>query len=118
MQDEQWMDLALEAGLLRATMAQRAPVEQARGIVMARRRVGADAALVLLRAAAERDGSTLEELSAAVIRLVAHGPVEVGGSPAAADLLTGDDPTYDPTSDPTGDLTGDLPQCGLAEPSS
>jgi len=109
MQDEQWMDLALEAGLLRATMAQRAPVEQARGIVMARRRVGADAALVLLRAAAERDGISLEQVGAAVVRLTTRRGDADGEPPATVELLAGHDHPHQELQEP---------QCGLAEPSS
>ena len=67
MDEQQWMDLAEEAGQLREALASRARIEQAKGIVLVLRGTSADAAYELLRAASMRHNVKLAVLAATIV---------------------------------------------------
>ena len=61
--ETEWVDLAIEAGQLREAMASRAVIEQAKGLVMAMRRCGADAAINELKVVSQRTNIRLQVLA-------------------------------------------------------
>jgi hypothetical protein len=67
--DLHWMDLAEEAGQLREAMQSRAPIEQAKGILMARRGVDSETAWAELKRSSQEENIKLRDLAAALVRL-------------------------------------------------
>ncbi len=61
--ETEWVDLAIEAGQLREAMASRAVIEQAKGLVMAMRRCGADAAINELKVVSQRTNVRLQVIA-------------------------------------------------------
>jgi AmiR/NasT family two-component response regulator len=61
----------------RAAMESRAVVEQAKGIIMAKRRCSAPEASVILAKVAEYSGRRPDDLAAALVARVVHRPKEV-----------------------------------------
>ncbi len=66
--DNQWMDLAVEAGQLREAMASRPMIDVAKGIVMGARRCSADEAFAELRRISSHHNIKIVELSRALVR--------------------------------------------------
>ena len=67
----QWMDLAEEAGQLREALASRAPIEQAKGIILTLCPTDADGAFDRLRTASMRRNVRVAALAAAIVDVVA-----------------------------------------------
>ncbi len=61
--ETKWVDLAIEAGQLREAMASRAVIEQAKGLVMAVRRCGPEAAIHELKVVSQRTNVRLQVLA-------------------------------------------------------
>ena len=68
---DQWMDLAEEAGQLREALASRAPIEQAKGIILTLCPTDADGAFDRLRTASMRRNVKLATLAVAIVDVVA-----------------------------------------------
>ncbi len=80
MDEHRWMDLAIEAGQLHEAMASRAPIEQAKGVLMGRRGCDAATAFAMLRQASMDHNVKVTSVTAALLRLVVG---EDGADPAA-----------------------------------
>ncbi len=74
MSDNQWMDLAEEAGQLREALAGRAPIEQAKGILISVHRIDPDAAFSML--------TKMSSVHNIKVRVLAAALVDVAGAPA------------------------------------
>ncbi|HEX8495694.1 MAG TPA: ANTAR domain-containing protein [Actinomycetales bacterium] len=70
MEDEGWMDMAIEAGQLREAMVTRATIEQAKGVIMGLRRCSTDQAFNELKSVSQRENIKIRELAAALVRFV------------------------------------------------
>lgn|GEM_PF-6437530 len=68
--DEQWIDLAEEAGQLREAMATRPTIDLAKGIVMAARRCSADQAFAQMRQISSQHNIKVIDLAKALVRYV------------------------------------------------
>jgi hypothetical protein len=81
--DERWIDLAIEAGQLREALVHRADIEQAKGLIMGLRRCTADEAYRELNIVSQRNNIKVAVLATALVRQAspaATGPV--GTDPA------------------------------------
>ena len=67
MNDQEWMDLAEEAGQLREALASRAPIEQAKGIVLVLCCTTIDAAFERMKAASQHRNIKLAALAQAIV---------------------------------------------------
>lgn len=76
--DDQWIDLAVEAGQLREAMATRPQIDVAKGIIMGARRCSADDAFAEMKRLSSHHNIKVAELSRALVRLVELPP----GTPA------------------------------------
>lgn len=88
MDDERWMDLAIEAGQLREALVHRADIEQAKGIVMGIRCCGPDDAYRELSTVSQRANVKVALLSTALVAAadVSRQPADV--DPRLADLVS------------------------------
>ena len=84
MDEDTWMDLAEEAGQLREAMAHRAPIEQAKGILMSHHACDADAAFAMLRTTSQQRNVKLWVLCLAVIEATTTVPADLHPAPDAA----------------------------------
>jgi hypothetical protein len=75
-----WMDLAEEAGQLREAMVSRAPIEQAKGMLMLMRGYSADAAWAELRRVSSEENVKVRHLAVALVA-VARGRHAADGEP-------------------------------------
>lgn len=76
MNEDTWMDLAEEAGQLREAMAHRAPIEQAKGILMSYHACDADTAFAMLRATSQQRNVKLWVLCLAVVEATSSVPAD------------------------------------------
>lgn len=74
MDDEQWMDLAIEAGQLREAMLSRACIEQAKGVIITIRRCTPDQAFRELAHVSQHRNIKLRDLATALVALTATAP--------------------------------------------
>jgi len=65
--DLEWMDLAEEAGQLREAMSTRAPIEQAKGILMTLRGFDSETAWAELKRASSEENVKLRDLAFALV---------------------------------------------------
>jgi hypothetical protein len=75
--DDQWIDLAVEAGQLREAMATRPMIDLAKGIVMAARRCSAEEAFAELRTVSSRTNVKVADLARALARCVEVPPEQL-----------------------------------------
>ena len=66
--DDQWMDLAEEAGQLREAMATRPTIDMAKGIVMAARRCSQEQAFAELRQISSQHNIKVVDLARSLVR--------------------------------------------------
>ena len=85
--ETEWVDLAIEAGQLREAMASRAVIEQAKGLVMAIRRCGADAAINELKVVSQRTNVRLQVLATVLTTAVDRRSVLDAQDPAAVEVV-------------------------------
>ncbi len=76
MDEQEWMDLAEEAGQLREAMVHRAVIEQAKGVVAVLRGATPEEAFALLRGASMNHNVKLRDLCLALVDAV--GPARAG----------------------------------------
>lgn len=82
--DREWMDLAEEAGQLREAMATRAPIEQAKGILMTLRGFDSETAWAELKRASTEENVKLRDLAFALVSFTGGRSVRPGqGAPAS-----------------------------------
>jgi len=65
--EHEWMDLAEEAGQLREAMSSRAPIEQAKGILMTLRGFDSETAWAELKRASSEENVKLRDLALALV---------------------------------------------------
>ena len=75
--DDQWIDLAVEAGQLREAMATRPMIDLAKGIVMAARRCSAEEAFTELRTVSSRTNVKVADLARALASHVEVPPAQL-----------------------------------------
>lgn len=82
MDDERWMDLAIEAGQLREALVHRADIEQAKGLIMGLRRCTADEAYRELNIVSQRNNVKVAVIASALVRQAS--PAATGSATGAA----------------------------------
>lgn len=87
MDEIEWVDLAIEAGQLREAMASRAVIEQAKGLVMALRRCGPDAAVNELKVVSQRTNIKLQVLATVLTTAVDQRSVLDAQDPVAVKIV-------------------------------
>lgn len=85
--ETEWVDLAIEAGQLREAMASRAVIEQAKGLVMAIRRCGPDAAIDELKVVSQRTNVRLQVLATVLTTAVDQRSVLDDQDPVAVKVV-------------------------------
>lgn len=73
MDEQQWMDLAEEAGQLREALITRGPIEQAKGVIMSLRRCSPDEAYAELAEMSRNHNIRVADLARALARYTAEG---------------------------------------------
>lgn len=73
MDEQQWMDLAEEAGQLREALRTRGPIEQAKGVIMGLRRCSPDEAYAELAEMSRNHNIKVHDLARALARYAAEG---------------------------------------------
>jgi hypothetical protein len=71
--EQQWIDLAEEAGQLREALTTRGPIEQAKGVIMSLRRCSPDDAYVELAEMSRNHNIKVYDLARALARYTAEG---------------------------------------------
>ncbi len=100
----EWVDLAVEAGQLREAMASRAVIEQAKGLVMALRRCGPEAAINELKVVSQRTNVKLQVLATVLTTAVDQRSVLDAQDPVAVKIVLTNWPSV--SSPPTGPAAG------------
>ncbi|MGN6300751.1 MAG: ANTAR domain-containing protein [Angustibacter sp.] len=73
MDEQQWMDLAEEAGQLREALRTRGPIEQAKGVIMGLRRCSPDDAYAELAEMSRNHNIKVHDIARALARYAAEG---------------------------------------------